>query len=369
MLGASSKGRKKSHSPFAQTLKRDESESNSGLRFMVVEHPDQLKDKTQMRKNRVHVMHNYLAKEAQNPDSKDSRVQGQHKLNSKRKQSRPGSLTTMSDSTTRKANAPSNIFRQDVSRLTPADCVQSSSSQDTPEQDINEAPSKSAKLSRPDRRPVASTAADRWHSASEVNRRGPLVDGIGGYFENSRYMRAAIEDVPLTFTTPHPGDHLAGNLEPFGSWPSFSDPAIDIYELKWKCSQRFGSKSLSMHWIPLILRARHAFLSTLCISSAHDDIMTRSLLPPHLHNGDSLENRWKVRSGVIAMINDSMSDPKMRVADETIIAVLHVLNSEIMGCNDKSMRVHQAGLQAMVKERGGLEKLGAGGQLAFVLTM
>jgi hypothetical protein len=69
------------------------------------------------------------------------------------------------------------------------------------------------------------------------------------------------------------------------------------------------------------------------------------------------------------MINESISDPEMRTADETIIAVLHVLNSEIMGCNDRSMRIHQNGLHAMIKERGGLDKLGAGGQLAFILTM
>jgi hypothetical protein len=97
--------------------------------------------------------------------------------------------------------------------------------------------------------------------------------------------------------------------------------------------------------------------------------MTRAILPPHLQNGVTLENRWKVRSGVIHMINESLSDPEMKTADETIIAVLHVLNSEIMGCNDQSMRVHQTGLTAMVRARGGLEKLGAGGQLAFVLTM
>jgi hypothetical protein len=202
-----------------------------------------------------------------------------------------------------------------------------------------------------------------------VDKRGPLVTGIGGYFENSRYMRAAIDEIPFGFKSPHPADGISGNLEPFSSWPSFSDPAVNVYELKWKCSQRFGSKSLSVHWIPTLLRARHAFLSTLCISSAHDDIMTRAILPRHLQNGDTLENRWKVRNGVIHMINESLSDPEMKIADETIIAVLHVLNSEIMGCSDQSMKIHQTGLTAMVRARGGLEKLGTGGQLAFVLTM
>ena len=336
---------------------------------MVVEHPDQLKDKTQMRKNRIHVMHNYLAKEAQNPDSKDSRVHGPGKVNGKRKKSRQISPPAMPGSTTLDAQDPSNALRQDISRLTPAESVQSSSSRETPEEESCTAPAKSFKASTSSLKPDVNKPGDRWHSPSLVDRGGPLVRGIGGYFENSRYMRAAIDDIPFTFRSSHPGDHVSAPLQPFSAWPSFSDPAIDVYELKWKCSQRFGSTSLGTNWIPLLLRARHAFLSTLCISSAHDDIMTRAFLPPHLQNGDSLEKRWKVRSGVIEMINESLSDPEMKIADETIIAVLHILNSEIMGCNDASMRVHQNGLHAMVKERGGLDKLGAGGQLAFVLTM
>lgn len=302
-------------------------------------------------------------------DSKDTRVQRRGKSNGKRKQSRRETPPTTQDSTALNPTAPSNIFRQDISRLTPAESVRSSSSRDTSDHEHNPAVAKSMRTSNPTRRPDVNAPAERWHTSSEVDKRGPLVTGIGGYFENSRYMRTAIEDIPFAFKRDRPGDKISGSIEPFSAWPSFSDPALDVYELKWKCSQRFGSKSLSVHWIPTLLRARHAFLSTLCISSAHDDIMTRAILPPHLQNGDTLENRWKVRNGVIHMINESLSDPEMKIADETIIAVLHVLNSEIMGCNDQSMRLHQTGLTAMVRARGGLENLGAGGQLAFVLTM
>ena len=320
-----------------------------------------------MRMNRKHVMHTWLAKEAQNPDTKDTRVR---KAIGKRRQPRRETPPASSDDASLNTHAPSNIFRPDISRLTPAESVQSNtSSRDTSDRENNHATTKSARLSSSDYGPASNAAADRWHSPSVTDRRGPLVKGIGGYFENSRYMRVAIEDIPSSFKSSHPGDNIASNLEPFGTWPSFSDPSINVNELKWKCSQRFGSQSLSMHWIPTILRARHAFLSTLCISSAHDDIMTRAILPAHLQTGESLESRWKVRNGVIHMINESISDPEMRTTDETIIAVLHVLNSEIMGCNDRSMRIHQNGLHTMIKERGGLDKLGAGGQLAFILTM
>ena len=69
------------------------------------------------------------------------------------------------------------------------------------------------------------------------------------------------------------------------------------------------------------------------------------------------------------MVAESMKDPEMQIADETIIAILHLLNSDIMGCDDRDMRIHQNGLLSMVQQRGGLEKLGVSGQLASVLTV
>ena len=78
--------------------------------------------------------------------------------------------------------------------------------------------------------------------------------------------------------------------------------------------------------------------------------------------------RWKVKKEVIAMLGESMNDPKMQTADETMIAVVHLLNSDIMGCDDRDMRIHQSGLHNMISQRGGLNSLGVGGQLASILT-
>ena len=69
------------------------------------------------------------------------------------------------------------------------------------------------------------------------------------------------------------------------------------------------------------------------------------------------------------MINESLNDPEMKTSDATIIAVLQLLNAEIMGCDDSIMRIHQRGLHDMVRERGGLGSLGVHGQLASILTM
>ena len=216
-------------------------------------------------------------------------------------------------------------------------------------------------------RPHSAGVAQRSDYSTSGGR--TLVRGIDSSFASSTYMQASARDIPFSVKGTLPSNNLGGNLEPFGTWPAFSSNSVDVNELKWSCSKRFGSTSLSMHWIPTILRARHAFLSTLCISSAHDDIMNRALLPSHRQNGESLVNRFKVRQDVISLINESMNDPEMRSADETIVAVLQVLNSEIMGCDDRSMRIHQLGLHHMIRERGGLDHLGVGGQLAFILTM
>lgn len=333
---------------------RSEGANNkSSLRFMVVGHPDQLKDKTQMRKNRMHVMHNYLAKEAQNPESKDSRVHGSGVTNRRRKAPSKALNTTLN------LNAPSAVSRPDLSRLTPPNSDQSASS--SSERDSDEATAIKASRMASSSDIVSSSLASKYDQ--------PLVRGIGGGFENSRYIKASTRDVPFSVRVALTANDLGRDLEPFDVWPAFSDPSMNLFELKWSCCQRFGSSSLSMHWIPTMLRARHAFLSTLCISSAYDDLMYRALLPANQQKGETLLTRMKVRQGVISLINESMNDPDMRSADETMIAVLHVLNSEIMGCDDRSMRVHQMGLHEMVRERGGLDKLGVAGQLASILTM
>ncbi len=188
----------------------------------------------------------------------------------------------------------------------------------------------------------------------------PLVEGIGGRYDYADYMLSSWQDLPFS---PR-GNPIGQRLEPFASWPAFDDPTIHVEELKFSCSQRFGSKSLAMYWIPTMLKARHAFLSTLCISSAYDDIMRRALLPHDSKTTESLMRRIRVRMGVMALINESISDPEMASADETIVAVLHVLHSEMMGCDDNSMRIHQAGLHQLVQQRGGLNQLGLSGQLA-----
>ena len=126
---------------------------------------------------------------------------------------------------------------------------------------------------------------------------------------------------------------------------------------------------MGQHWVPMLLQARHAFLSTICISSTHDDIMSGTTRPSsERRKYESIES-IAVRHEITRMVNEALDDQHMRTSDTTLIAVLHLLNAEVMGCKDAVIRVHQQGLHAMIQQRGGLHALGVKGQLAAVTTI
>ncbi|KAF2215067.1 hypothetical protein CERZMDRAFT_8762, partial [Cercospora zeae-maydis SCOH1-5] len=168
---------------------------------------------------------------------------------------------------------------------------------------------------------------------------------------------------------PGPESYLGSNIQPFACWPTPDDPSLNVEQLKWSCSRKFGTRGISLHWVPTLLKSRHAFLSTICISASHDDIMMRGQQAPHERLPYGSEARLKVRSEVLGLINQALANPETQSTDGTIIAILQVLNSEIMGCDDNIMQIHQNGLHDLVEQRGGLSELGLEGQLASIITI
>lgn len=77
----------------------------------------------------------------------------------------------------------------------------------------------------------------------------------------------------------------------------------------------------------------------------------------------------KVRLETLEMVNKAIEDPRKRTTDATILAVMNLLFSEIMGCDGATMLIHQQGLHNLVQQRGGLHSLGGSGQLACTLAM
>ncbi|KXT02756.1 hypothetical protein AC578_5445 [Pseudocercospora eumusae] len=317
--------------------------NNTSLRFFVVDHPTKLKDRNQMRENRKH--------ERRKPMSNDIRVAGTG--SAKKRKRVQGGLTGSRESFTT-ATSESHVYIQDIGGERRArEGIQTLG---TPESQYGELHSKAMRHK---------VAARQIRFADDE---APLVHGISGGFNNCRYLRATPESIPPLPSDPRSA--LGSNLQPFSScWPALQDPSLNVEELKWSCSRKFGSRGIAKDWVPTLLKSRHAFLSTICISASHDDIMLRALQTPQERAPFGSEQRMKIRSEVLQLINQALADPQMQTADSTLVAVLHVLNSEIMGCDDSIMRIHQEGLHNLVRQRGGLDRLGVDGQLASILTI
>ncbi|EME88252.1 uncharacterized protein MYCFIDRAFT_86047 [Pseudocercospora fijiensis CIRAD86] len=331
--------------------KNGQASSNKSLRFFVVDHPTKLKDRTQMRENRKHVMHDYLDKERRKPMSHDIRVAGS---GTARKRKRVEGVLPCPRESFATATSTSHAPIQDMrGGMKAQEGMQS----------LNTRESQHSELNIKAMRPNVTAGQIRF-----VDDEAPLVHGISGGFNNSRYLRAIPESIPPLLGDPRSA--LGSNLQPFSScWPALQDPSLNVEELKWSCSRKFGSRGIARDWVPTLLKSRHAFLSTICISASHDDIMRRGLQTPQERAPFGSEQRMKVRSEVLQLINQALADPQMQTADATLVAVLHVLNSEIMGCDDSIMRIHQEGLHNLVRQRGGLDRLGVDGQLASILTI
>lgn len=119
---------------------------------------------------------------------------------------------------------------------------------------------------------------------------------------------------------------------------------------------------MGLSWVPALIRSRHAFLSTLCIASTHLDATNN-------RPAESIET-IALRQEVIHLISRSLLNPNplTRIDDFTIIALVQLICSEIVAGNETHLQYHEDGMEKMVKQRGGLERLGVGGELASILT-
>ena len=117
---------------------------------------------------------------------------------------------------------------------------------------------------------------------------------------------------------------------------------------------------MGLSWVPALIRSRHAFLSTLCIASTHLDATNN-------RPTESIET-IVLRQEVIHLISRSLLNPLTRIDDFTIIALVQLICSEVVSGNEIHLQYHEDGMEKMVKERGGLERLGVGGELASILT-
>lgn len=189
----------KQQTPKAKKSQSGNAGNSSSFRFVVVDHPDRLKDKQEMRENRMHVMHDFLDKERRRPGSKDPR------LNSSGRPPR-GRKKLYDDNQTSIANGSAS--RQDLSRLTPAESVQSNASSQSDQESRRNSTKRPAPGAKSANGTSLEPAAIARRIQDSIHNEHRLVTGMGGRFENTEYMKAALHDIPTK---------LGCDLEPFGT--------------------------------------------------------------------------------------------------------------------------------------------------------
>ena len=165
--------------------------------------------------------------------------------------------------------------------------------------------------------------------------------------------------LPYDHYTPRPFESIGKPLDPFRSMFQASHPKVSVEELKWYCSRSFGTKAMGLHWIATLVKSPHAFLSTLCIASAHYDAI-------HERPIESVQT-LALRQEVMHLISQSMVNPQSRVDDYNIIALTQLIVSELISGQEAALNYHELGIGAMIKQRGGLEKLDANGRIASTI--
>lgn len=312
-----------------------------GFRFVVVTDPKQLKAKGEMQKNRSFVMHDFLDKERSKPE------------------------TEVKDPRARKRKAP-----QPATSINPRAPSDTSCGAQT--------------TTMPDLVGVVSTSSysiDRSRAVqsrkgpppSLCSKRPPRVDAPvltdGGLVAHpARHSRYPGRSPSYLGPVPFPLSRFGGKLNAFDTWPVLRDLSVNIDKLKYSCMLYFGSPGMVKYWVPLLLGAPHAFLSTMAVSAAHEDIMHRASLPRYMRGTQESLERISVRAEVTEMLNRILNTDS-RLSNSTIAAVVHLLQAGIMGCDDRAMRTHQHGLHTIVQQRGGLARLAADTNFAPVLTM
>ncbi|KAF2748122.1 hypothetical protein M011DRAFT_32278 [Sporormia fimetaria CBS 119925] len=166
--------------------------------------------------------------------------------------------------------------------------------------------------------------------------------------------------LPYMQTTPRPFQSIGKPLDPFRTMFQAQHPSISVEELKFHCSRAFGTRAMGQHWIPTLVKSPHAFLSTLCIASAHYDAI-------HNREVESLHT-VALRQEVMHLIHQNILNPNTKVDDYNIIALTQLIASEIIGREETMLDYHEKGIEGMVNMRGGLRQLGVNGRVATTLS-
>ncbi|KAH3918475.1 hypothetical protein HBH56_037160 [Parastagonospora nodorum] len=166
--------------------------------------------------------------------------------------------------------------------------------------------------------------------------------------------------IPYDAYMPQPFQSIGKSLDPFRTMFQASHPGVSVEELKFHCSRYFGTRALGKYWIPTALSYPHTFLGTLCLATAYHDVI-------HELELESVQT-IALRQEVIHLVGRNMLDPETRVSDHNIMAIIQLIISEVIGREESGLTWHENGIEGMICQRGGLEKLGVNGRLASAIS-
>ncbi|KAK0664685.1 hypothetical protein DIS24_g278 [Lasiodiplodia hormozganensis] len=140
-------------------------------------------------------------------------------------------------------------------------------------------------------------------------------------------------------------DRLASHLDPLGQLPGFAAPKQHVRELQQFCVEYFAS---TIYRVAPIENS-NIFLAGMCMASARLDVL----------RGLSRESAITaaVKLEAVRLLNQSLSDPRIQLDDETIMILTRLLHSEVIHGNFAVLEVHKKGLERIVQLRGGFQRL------------
>ncbi|RAQ99632.1 hypothetical protein DDE82_008049 [Stemphylium lycopersici] len=193
--------------------------------------------------------------------------------------------------------------------------------------------------------PKADTQVAKTEARQSILPRAPIVIPVTEGFE-----------YPFDKHPMPPLRSLGKNLDPFRTMFQSSNPRVSVEELKFHCAKFFGTQGLGRYWIPTCLNYAHTFLSTLYLAAAHNDVIKEREI-------ESLETA-ALRQDIMHLVGTDLLDPQKNVGDPNIIAVSQLIIGEVIARQEGALVYHEAGIESMIKHRGGLYKLGMEGRLA-----
>jgi hypothetical protein len=145
--------------------------------------------------------------------------------------------------------------------------------------------------------------------------------------------------------------------DPFSIFPRFKNPELNAVFLVRNCNRAFSSELTLQKWLPVMLSDPHILLSSTMMASTWVD----------MHAGICGESKRTVllKQEAIGYINERLRDARA-LEDSTLAVIMHVLAGEMWSSNEKTLRIHQAGIARLIALRGGMSQLGGNGVVAQV---